>query len=222
MPLRGCRSGRRLCFSVLRLDRRADDGQADPALGAYGAPAIAKGKHQHQQHNGNAQHKDGQAPEGLVVDLGDKVHGHQAHPAEAGLLDEVVGGVQPLVHGGGVGGGEHRHHADAGEDDHQHEKGNIHGAPGQLLHHRQIPSASSCHAASPPNRNLRCVQRYMTPQKARTHITRVMPVNTQKSLTSLQPPISRWWWRGAMRKIRLPWVSLKYPTCIISDRVSAM
>ena len=47
-------------------------------------------------------------------------------------------------------------------------------------------------AASPPYRVMLGSQRYMTPQNASTHITRVIPVNTQNSFTSLQPPISRW------------------------------
>ena len=40
-----------------------------------------------------------------------------------------------------------------------------------------------------------------------------MPVKSRKSsfsfhLRPVQPPISRWWWKGAILKTRLPWLSL--------------
>ena len=133
----------------LRGLKAADDGQTDPPLSAHGTLAVAEGKHQHQQNDGDTQHKDRQAPEGLIVDLGDQKHGHQAHRAESGLLDKIVGRVKALVHGGGVGGGEYRQHADGGQDDHQHQKRDVDGTPGQLLHHRQV-SPAFYHVLSPP------------------------------------------------------------------------
>ena len=39
------------------------------------------------------------------------------------------------------------------------------------------------------------------------------------TVVSGQPTSSKWWWTGAMRKIRLP-VSLKLPTWMITDIVS--
>ena len=37
----------------------------------------------------------------------------------------------------------------------------------------------------------------------------VTPLNTKQTLFSLQPHISKWWWIGAILKMRLPCVSLK-------------
>ena len=51
--------------------------------------------------------------------------------------------------------------------------------------------------------------RYITPKKPKQHRAKVIPEKIQNSFVSLQPPISKWWWRGAIRKNRLPWVFLK-------------
>ena len=43
--------------------------------------------------------------------------------------------------------------------------------------------------------------------------------NRTITVVSGQPTSSKWWWIGAMRKIRLP-VSRKLPTWMITDSVS--
>ena len=51
-----------------------------------------------------------------------------------------------------------------------------------------------------------------------------MALTIQKRMTtfvSLQPFFSKWWCKGAMRKIRLP-VKWKLTTCIITERASTM
>ena len=48
-----------------------------------------------------------------------------------------------------------------------------------------------------------------TSRTARMPATSVTPLNTKHTLFSFQPHISKWWWIGAILKIRLPWVSLK-------------
>ena len=45
--------------------------------------------------------------------------------------------------------------------------------------------------------------------------------NRFTTVTSFQPPSSKWWCKGAIRKIRFPWVSLKYPTWSMTDRASS-
>ena len=72
----------------------------------------------------------------------------------------------------------------------------------EWIWHERIPpnSAFPSHSAG---------KRPVTPKKARMQNTSEMPAKTNTTFFSLQPPISRWWWRGAMRKIRLPWVALK-------------
>ena len=62
---------------------------------------------------------------------------------------------------------------------------------------------------SGPQKAHRAGKRPMTPKKARMQNTSEMLAKTNTTFFSFQPPISRWWWRGAMRKMRLPWVALK-------------
>ena len=46
-------------------------------------------------------------------------------------------------------------------------------------------------------------------KQASRHITTDTAENTSTILTSFQPHFSKWWWMGAILKIRLPWVILK-------------
>ena len=50
---------------------------------------------------------------------------------------------------------------------------------------------------------------HRAPQNARIQKTADTAVNTVTISTSDHPHFSKWWWRGAILKMRLPWVSLK-------------
>ena len=78
----------------------------------------------------------------LVVDLRGDIHHGQASRGKEGLAEEVEGGAFVLLQvRRGVGGGKHHDHADAGEQEHQHQEGQVHGSPGQLLLNGQVALA---------------------------------------------------------------------------------
>jgi hypothetical protein len=88
----------------------------------------------------------------LVVDFGDDEHGEHAQQRKSKLPLEKVqrvslgvdGGVQ-VIHGRGIGGGQHHDEPHGGEQHHQRQKGQVDGPPGQLLLDGQIPLCFSGH-----------------------------------------------------------------------------
>ena len=124
------------------------DSQLQPPAGAVALHAQG-GVDQQQQEDRPHQRDGGHPPEGLVVDFGDHIHGHHSHPAEHGLTGNIKQGVPVVVVGGGVGGGEHHNQADAQQKEHQHQEGQVHGAPGQLFIDGQITFGLSGHGLPP-------------------------------------------------------------------------
>ena len=112
----------------------------DPAVGTVGGRADAGNLHQDQQDDGGPQREDGHPPQALVVNLGHNIHGRHPRRAEKALAQEVVGGIVigAGIEGVGIGRREHHDEADACEQQHQHEKRQVHGTPGELFFHGEI------------------------------------------------------------------------------------
>ena len=109
--------------------------------------------------------------------------------------------------GAGIAGREKHDDADDHQDHRQDQKGQVRQAPLVELRRLELGMfALRSHRSSLPVMDQ---YRGAMPIQASTHMTQVMPVKTKKIFSSLQPPISKWWWMGVMRKMRLPWVSLK-------------
>ena len=125
---------------------KADAEQVDPpAHIAVAGGAAQGGEHQSQQHDGAPQGKHRHPAELLIVDFGNHEHGHHAQHRKAKLPLEIVQRVPlgvhrrvKVVHGGGVGGGQHHDQADGGEQHHQGQEGQVDGPPGQLLFNGQV------------------------------------------------------------------------------------
>ena len=109
-----------------------------PPLGAHRGAPIAKGKHKDQRRHRPHQHGDRQPAQGLVIDLGCKVHNQHPRPGAHRLMLDIAQGRVFQVVGGGVGGGEHHYQADPQQQHGQHQKGQVHGPPGQLFLHGKI------------------------------------------------------------------------------------
>ena len=85
-------------------------------------------EHRDEQQDSQPKGEDRQPAEGLVVDLRGDIHHGQASRGKEGLAEEVEGGAFVLLQvRRGVGGGKHHDHADAGEQEHQHQEGQVLG-----------------------------------------------------------------------------------------------
>ena len=194
-----------------------------PPGGAADLDAQAGNFHRQHQQAGHHQNGHRQAPQALVVQPGDQVH--NAKPQKGvdrlalKIIEWVSAGVSlQVVIGRRVGGRQKHNQANDHQKDRQQHKGHIH-LPLHLPRSGCTPGFFgagfqkwSWHERIPPGSapgSHRTGKRPMTPKKARMQNTSEMPAKTNTTFFSLQPPISRWWWRGAMRKIRLPWVALK-------------
>ena len=124
--------------------------QVQPPAGAVVFPAQ-RSKDQQQKNDAENQGRHRHPPEGLVVDLGDHIHHCHAHRSKHGLALDVIQGVGHLavIVSRGIGGREHHNQADAQQDHHQHQKGQIHGPEGQLLFYRQVAFGFSGHGIPP-------------------------------------------------------------------------
>ena len=124
--------------------------QVQPPAGTVVFPAQ-RSKDQQQKNDAENQGRHRHPPEVLVVDLGDHIHDYHAHRSKHGLALDVIQGVGHLavIVGRGIGGREHHNQADAQQDHHQHQKGQIHGPAGQLLFYRQVAFGFSGHGIPP-------------------------------------------------------------------------
>ena len=127
----------------LRRLKGSDARYGDPPLHAVGTAGVDAGdEHRDEQQDSQPKGEDRQPAEGLVVDLRGDIHHGQASRGKEGLAEEVEGGAFVLLQvRRGVGGGKHHDHADAGEQEHQHQEGQVHGSPGQLLLNGQVALA---------------------------------------------------------------------------------
>ncbi|MPN44765.1 hypothetical protein SDC9_192330 [bioreactor metagenome] len=173
--------------------------QPDPADGvAFGEP-DAGDMHREQQHDRAPKGKYRHPAEGLVVDFGDDDHADNARRAKNSLLDNIHGGISAVIVGAGIGGRKHHDNADPRKQQGEHQKGQVHGSPGQLLLHRKVARGLDDFAHLQNEKTLlrkrnvhRVGYRPITPKKAKRQPTRVTVAKTKKSFTSLQPPSSRW------------------------------
>ena len=116
--------------------------QPQPPLGPVDGHAQG-GQHQHQQHDGPQENGDGQPPQILIVHPGNEEHDHGAQHGELQLTPDieqriVLHRLAGVVIRRGVGRGEDHDQANAHQHHGQHQKGQIHRPPGQLLGHGQI------------------------------------------------------------------------------------
>ena len=107
-------------------------GDAQPPPGVIPHKADAGDSHQHQQDDGQKQQRLRRAPETLVIDFADGIHGDDADDGELRLPGKEKGGVPVLVIGGGEAGGKQHNQADHRQQQHQQAEGQIDGPPGEF------------------------------------------------------------------------------------------